>query len=404
MNNIIRKCYAMSFGENDSAEIEMYGVIVESIPVDWWTGEQIPGEYIVQSEFLTDLDSIIKSGVKNLTIRMNSIGGDAVVATVIHNRIRELADSGVSTVCIIDGVAESGGSLIACSCDKVIVNTSSLFMMHKCWTNVYGGYNSDDLRSLASALDATDKQQVAIYKRKCGKSETEISHLMGKTTFLVGQEIIDKGFADELNEGGEKVQIAASADKRFIFANGHRLPVPSGAVLPEFVKVATPEPGETIKNKASADTDGNPKEENIMATNFAELRAENPELAATVEQEIRTSVSAENNAAVTAAVQAERTRIQEIDEVSGYVDADLIRQAKYENPCTRAELADRAILAAAKAGRSFLTEALADNASSGANSVGASPEPNPTAEGTTDIAATAKKSVADYKKIMEEAR
>lgn len=397
-NNIKRKCYAMNFGDNESAEITMYGEIVETQPVDWWTGEAIPGEYIIQSEFMSDLESVIRTGVKNLTVRMSSIGGDAIVSVIIHNRIRELADSGVSTTCIIDGVAESGGSLIACSCDKVIVNPSSLFMMHKCWSSFYGAYNADELRASANSLDATDKQQIAVYKRKCGKSDTAISHLMSKTTFLVGQEIIDEGFADELKESAANMQISASADKRFIFTNGHRLPLPYGMILPEFIKVAASKTsGGTINPKESADTDGNQEEENIMATNFAELRTENPELAAAVEQEIRTAVSAENNAAVAAAIQAERTRMQEIDEISGCIDAELVRQAKYEQPCSRAELTERAVVAAAKAGKSFLTEALADSQNSGADGVGACPEPNANSE--EDVVASAKSAVADFNKI-----
>ena len=74
-----------------SAEITMYGDIYEQQPTNWW-GEPIEGQYILLSEFLEDLKQI--SSCKNITIRMNSYGGDAGASNMIHNRLRELSRSG----------------------------------------------------------------------------------------------------------------------------------------------------------------------------------------------------------------------------------------------------------------------------------------------------------------------
>lgn len=41
----------------------MYGEVVESIPIDFWTGEPIDGLYIVLKDFLSELDRI-QSGSK----------------------------------------------------------------------------------------------------------------------------------------------------------------------------------------------------------------------------------------------------------------------------------------------------------------------------------------------------
>ncbi len=35
-----------------NAEITMYGEICDKQPVDWWTGEALPGEYITPEGFL----------------------------------------------------------------------------------------------------------------------------------------------------------------------------------------------------------------------------------------------------------------------------------------------------------------------------------------------------------------
>ena len=87
--NIKRDCYTMATTDGDTAEIIMYGEIVEQQPVDWWSGEPIDGQYIIESEFLKDLKAV--EDAKTITIRMNSVGGDAGVSILIHNRLRELA-------------------------------------------------------------------------------------------------------------------------------------------------------------------------------------------------------------------------------------------------------------------------------------------------------------------------
>ena len=155
--NIRRNFYAMATVDNDTAEITMYGTIVEQVPRHWWSDEPIPGNYIIQDEFLDDLEQI--KGCKNINIRMNSCGGDASVSITIHNRLRELARDGVNLTCIVDGMAMSGGSLIMCACDTVKVNPSSIIMIHKCWSEIWGGYNADELRQAAEQADAHDKAQ-----------------------------------------------------------------------------------------------------------------------------------------------------------------------------------------------------------------------------------------------------
>ena len=129
-----RKCYTLAVRNGLSAELTMYGEIVETQPTDWW-GDPIDGQFIVLSEFLKDLEEI--KGCTELTIHMNSVGGDAYASISIHNRLRELAKDGMNITCVVDGVAMSGGSLIMCAADTVKVNPSSIIMIHDCWTYVW---------------------------------------------------------------------------------------------------------------------------------------------------------------------------------------------------------------------------------------------------------------------------
>lgn len=370
--DIRKSCYTMGTNDNE-AEIIMYGEIVEQIPTNWWTGEPAEGSFIVQDEFLNDFDTVIKSGVKKVKIRMNSVGGDAGVSILIHNRLRELASQGINITCIVDGVAMSGGSLIMCACDNVTVNPSSLIMIHKCWSFLFGGYNADELRTLAKQKDAWDKAQVEIYGRKTGLSDTVISHMMSEATYMTGKEAIEKGFADKLTEGEVTVAIAASADRTSLFVNGKRLGLPKGFQLPENIAVIADINGVTNKTVPEDKTESTNKGgKTIMANNLEELRKENPELAAQVEKEVKAEALAESENAVKQAAEEERNRIAEIDKIAGIFNDDVVNEAKYgDKACSAQEMAYRAAVKAAETGSDFMKNLKEDSASSNTNSVGA---------------------------------
>lgn len=232
--DIKKSVYALASRDGESAELIMYGDIVESRPIDFWTDEPIEGNFIILDEFLEDLKNI--EGARRLTIRMNSYGGDAIVADVIHNRLRELQRGGMEITCIVDGVAMSGGSLIMCACDTVEVNPSSLIMIHNAWRFLYGGYNTEDLLKAAEALDAADRMQASIYQRKTGLPEEEIRAMMAETTYMTGTEAVEKGFADRIIADAEPLRIAASADRHTLYVGKRALHLAPGMTAPEQVE------------------------------------------------------------------------------------------------------------------------------------------------------------------------
>lgn len=396
--HIQKSVYTMASVDGSSAELTMYGDIYEQQPVDWWTGKPIEGQYILLNEFLDDLKQI--ENCKEITIRMNSYGGDAGVSNTIHNRLREMSRNGAALTCIVDGVAMSGGSLIMCACDTVKVNPSSLIMIHKCWCCIWGAYNADELRAQADQQDAWDKMQVSIYKRKTGLSDTVLMHMMADTTYLTGKEAIEKGFADVLLEDAEPLDIAASADGRSIFVRGRQMHLVPGMFAPDSIPTVTPDASASVEtNKNQPAVTGGQEGGNSMT--MEELRAQHPELVAQVEADAR---AAGNTEAINVAVQAEQKRIREIDEVAALFDADLVAEAKYgEATCTAQELAYRAAKKAAENGQKFLTAMKDDFKASGADGVGsATPPADEGGEETPEqIRAQAKADMKTYREKKE---
>lgn len=365
--DIRRQCYAMASRDGQSAEITMYGEVVEHQPYDWWTGKKLEGNFIIQDEFLKDLEEL--KNCKAVTIRINSYGGDATVGLLIHNRLRDLANSGVKLTAIVDAVAMSAASVIMSACDTVKVNATGLVMIHRCAALLIGYYNADELEAQVEPMHAYDRALAAAYTRKTGLDEQTVLQMMSDTTYMTGKEAVEKGFADELLENAEPVKLAASASGRMLYVNGFPVHLAPGQFAPDFIPTVTPEDSaaaETVTPTVPAVVDENTTPEisgndteggNPMS--LEELRAQQPELVQQIEE-----------AAAQTAVANERARLQGIDEVATLFPTDLVAEAKYgEKPCNAAELALKAAQAAAKSGSNFLSNLTDDAKASGTDSV-----------------------------------
>jgi len=354
---ISRPCYTLAVSNGGrKAELTMYGEIVESRPVDWWTGEEIKGEFIVLADFLKDLETI--ADAEELYIHLNSVGGDAYSSFAIHNRLRELR---AEKTCTVDGVAMSGGSLIMCACDHVKVNPSSIVMIHDCWRFVWDRANSSDLRKMADEMDVTNNAQAEIYARKTGRDLDDIRAMMKDTKYMSGREAVELGFADEVIEDAADPEVSVSEDRRTLYACGRQMriaamEVPEGIRTTSIAAEETPQPDDDTNLPETSGKKGSD------TMTLEEFRKENPEAAA--------ALLAEAQADASAAVAAERQRIADIDAVAALYDDDTVRAAKYgDTACTAQEMCYRAAVESVKLGKKYMADVNADYQESGAAKV-----------------------------------
>ncbi len=367
--------YAIAADEKAGrAELKMYGEVVEERPVDWWTGEEIKGDYIIAPEVVGSLEKLGKC--KKLHIRLNSIGGEVNAAILIYNRLRELSRNGTEIDCTVDGIAMSAGSMIMCAADHISVSHTSLVMIHKAIRLVRGWLNADDLQKLAGEVDKYDEILVSAYKRKTGLGEEELLAMMSETTYLTGKEAKAKGFADEIYESESKAEIAACADKKALMINGRRFSL-QGMHCPENIPVISErnDPPDIDNSKDGGNT--------TMAKDLSELIKENPELAAKVQEELTVKISAEVNAKAAekaaAQIEAERKRLEEIDAVAFKVDAETLKAAKYgDTACSAGEMLLRAALKDKEKGAEFISNMQIDSQSSEVSKVESAADPGRT--------------------------
>lgn len=364
--------------DGDTAELTLYGDVVSSQPIDWWTGEPVPGNYISPEGFLDDLEKIKDKSVIN--VKINSVGGDVYTGIAIHNALKSLP--GQVNV-IVEGIAASAASVIAMAGKTIKMHPGSLMMIHGVAAFICDYMQIGDVKKLAKGMDALERAIAAIYATKTGMEETTLRTMMERETWMTGQEAIDKGFADELLEGSEP-QMQLSASDRLLFVNGVKhnidgLTVPERFNIPKLAAVAQA----TVDNKNKS-----VKGEKTNMT-IEELRASHPELVAQIEQE---------------AVAADRLRIQEIEEIQNTIgDAELIAAAKFTKPTNAANLALQAMKKQAALGTSFMQNRADEVAPAAAVPAAAAPEETPeaVAKATKAVEEEAIKNVAEtFKNIF----
>lgn len=359
----ITKFWNIASTGDDTGEITLYGDVMSRRPIDWWTGEPEPGLYITPEGFLEDLAAV--QGKSSITIKINSCGGDLYTGIAIHNAIKGL--SGTKTV-IVEGIAASAASVIACSGDEVQVYPGSMVMIHGVAGLLYDYYTLADLKKLQKDFDASERAIAEIYHAKTGLEVDQLRGMMTRETWMVGQEAVDNGFADTLLTD-EGPTATLSADKKVLLVAGIRHDVGAFRRIPGTIPVSNSIHAAPAAGNMKKPTDhGGQKKEAKKTMTLEEMRAQHPDLVAQIEHQAA-------EAARTEAITQERERLQAIESIEASVgDAQLVRDAKYgETPCTAEQLALKAMKQQAALGTKHLADTAADNKDSGAAGVGAAP-------------------------------
>lgn len=173
---------AAQSGENT---ISIFDVIGE----DWW------GDGVSANRIAAALRSL---GGDDVTVHINSPGGDMFEGLAIYNLLREY--QGKVTVKVL-GLAASAASIIAMAGDEVQIGRGAFLMIHNAWIVAAG--NRNDFREYADYLEPFDKAMADIYAARSGMPVEEIQSLMDKESFIGGGDSVAKGLADALLSSDE---------------------------------------------------------------------------------------------------------------------------------------------------------------------------------------------------------
>jgi len=166
----------------DTNERTLYlcGVIAEE---SWFDDDVTPAMF--KQEML--------SGEGNITVWINSPGGDCLAASQIYNMLMDY--KGDVTV-KIDSLAASAASVIAMAGTKVLISPTGLMMIHNPASIAIG--DTAEMRKAIQMLDEVKESIINAYEIRTGLSRAKLSHLMDGETWMNANMAIELGFADEL--------------------------------------------------------------------------------------------------------------------------------------------------------------------------------------------------------------
>lgn len=378
--------------DNNVGKIELWGDVYENQPTDWF-GTPIEGEFITIQKFKDAMESV--KNCSSIELHLNSYGGDATVGILIHNLLK---DSGKKVTCVIDAIAASAAFTIASACEKVLVYPGSIMMCHEVKSYCWGYYGNTELSELISANSAYNSSAATMYSKKSGLTKQQCLNLMSKTTWMDAEQAIKLGFADEMiSTDEEKEQPVELVNKTTMKINGVEHDI-SGLNIPDdfmqHKKQTTNLGGKSMSNESLKDKlinaisaifkndaeeieeaenavieEETENAESVETENDTEVVADDTN-GATEEETGTTEETNENNQdVVNSAIEAERKRIQEIEEIANGIDADLVQEAKFTNVCDAKELALRAQQREAQKANDALKEMQQDNTASNVNKV-----------------------------------
>ncbi len=165
---------------------------IEGNSTDLWTGDVI--------ESSTSANTIAKliedaGDVAEINVYINSYGGDVKEGLGIYSQLQR---SPAKVTAYIDGFACSIASVIAMAADTVVMNPTSLMMIHKAWTVAVG--NAAELRKTADDLEIIDVAIRQAYMSKCGETmdENALTELLDAETWLPAAQCLELGLCDEI--------------------------------------------------------------------------------------------------------------------------------------------------------------------------------------------------------------
>ena len=133
----------------------------------------------------------LMAGSGDITVWLNSPGGDCVAAAQIYNM---LMDYKGSVTVKIDGIAASAASVIAMAGTKVLMSPVSTMFIHNPMTVALG--NSDEMQKAIEMLHEVKESIINAYEIKTGLSRAKLSRLMDAETWMDANKAVELGFAD----------------------------------------------------------------------------------------------------------------------------------------------------------------------------------------------------------------
>lgn len=157
-----------------------------------WYGDEVTPE-LFRDELM--------AGSGNITIWINSPGGDVFAAAQIYNM---LMDYKGSVTVKIDALAASAASVIAMAGTTVQMSPVAMMMIHNPMTIAIG--DSEEMKKAGAMLEEVKESIMNAYEIKTGQNRSKLSNLMNAESWFNARKAVELGFADEIMGDKDRMQ------------------------------------------------------------------------------------------------------------------------------------------------------------------------------------------------------
>ena len=183
-------------------------------------------DYFIYNEITdrtaTDFAAFLNGTQGEITLHINSAGGDIFSAIAISNLIKR---RGNVQICV-DGLCASAATLICCA-GNVTAAKNAMFMLHlplAGLTDFY--YNAEELAKVQNSLISITDALIETYGAKLNTTKDALMLALKNETWLNATEAQKLGLVDEIS--GEEVEMQMATDVLFVnkvpFTNIKNLP------------------------------------------------------------------------------------------------------------------------------------------------------------------------------------
>ena len=329
--------------ENAAPELILYGDIASET---WW------GDEVTPRQFTEELDAL--GAVPEIVVRINSGGGDVFAANAIYTRLK---DNAAKSTVKIDGWAASAATIVAMAGDVIEIPGNGVFMVHDPSMGLLGYFNEADLVKLTDEIKVIKQSIVNGYALKTGKPADEIASIMAAETWYDGKQAVEAGFCDKLmfEDAETTVENGAKIVVNSVSLDLNRYPNMTISLLNRLT-------ARTPGGFSNTITQNTPKRSEESMDGIKDiktvdgLKAAFPDLTKQIED---------------AAVDAERKRIQDIEDVALAGFETIVNDAKFKNPISAGDVAKAIVAEQKKQGGKYIQDRDDDAVKSGAGKVGA---------------------------------
>ena len=193
--------------EDGTAVLRLYD------PIDSWGGEW----GVSAKEFTSTLDNLGRD-VQTIQLHLNSPGGEVFEGIAILNALR---NHKAKVVAVVDGIAASAASFIACGADELVMGQNAELMIHDARGICMG--NAGDMQQMTDLLNHLSDNIASVYAAKAGGTKADWRTAMLAETWFSADEAVAAGLADRVE--GDTEQPTNTFDLS-IFAHAGRADAP----------------------------------------------------------------------------------------------------------------------------------------------------------------------------------